>query len=62
MAIYHVNSAIACKCMDVSSYNVLFSALKRLLTMIQQLHIHSTADSNYTRKHTQNLIFACAHM
>ena len=46
--LYHVS--LRCD-MCVSTYNVLFSTMKRrLLTMIQQLYIHSATDSNNTRK------------
>ena len=51
--LYRVNSATVCDVI-LSTYNVLFSTMKRLLTMIQQLYIHSATDSNNTRKHTQN--------
>ena len=36
----------------VGTYNVLFSTMKPLLTMIQQLYILSATDSNNARKHT----------
>ena len=44
--LYHVNFATVCKCramLYVSTY-VLFSTLKCLLTMIQQLYIHLVTD------------------
>ena len=53
---HRVNSTTVCKCMAiwcVSTYNILFSTLKRLLTMIQLLYIHSATDSDNTCKHTQ---------
>ena len=51
--LYRVNSATTCKCKAtdmLSSYNVLFSTLKHLLTMIQQQYIHSATDANNTHK------------
>ena len=53
----------SCKCMVtdknyLSSYNVLFSTLKRLLTMIQQLYIHPATDSDNTHKQ----FYFCAFM
>ena len=39
---------------DMSTYNVLFSTLKHLMTMVQQLYIHSATGSNNTLKDIQN--------
>ena len=63
--LYRMHSAKVCKSMAmlyVSTYNVLFSTLNCLLTMIPQLNIHSATDSDNTHKRTQNFPFACAYV
>ena len=55
--LYRLNSTTVCKMHGyryVNTYNVLFSTLKRLLTMIQQLYIHLATVSENIRKHMQN--------